>query len=180
MDNVARILTQDVRTGPKDSERGLMALHFRLAQATDAERLVAVINAAFRKAESYIIDRDRVDLDLMDSLLAKGEFLVAEDETAVAGCVYLELRGDRAYLGLLAVAPEIQKGGVGSMLMREAEQRCARAGCRFMDLRIIDLRKDNHAFYKRRGYVETGTEPFRPDLETKRPCHFVNMSKPLG
>jgi len=168
------------RTGPKDSVRGPMALHCRPAQACDAELLVAVINAAFRKAESYIIDRDRVDLELVDSLLAKGEFLVAEDETALAGCVYLELRGDRAYLGLLSVAPERQKGGVGSMLMREAEQRCARAGCRFMDLRIIDLRKDNHAFYTRRGYVETGTEPFRPDLETKLPCHFVNMSKPIA
>ena len=179
MDNVARILTQDVRTGPKDSGRGPMALQFRLAQATDVERLVAMINAAFRKAESYIIDRDRVDSALVDSLLAKGEFLVAEDETELAGCVYLELRSDRAYLGLLSVAPERQKGGVGSTLMREAEQRCARAGCRFMDLRIIDLRKDNHAFYRRRGYVETGTEPFRPDLETKLACHFVNMSKPL-
>jgi GNAT superfamily N-acetyltransferase len=75
--------------------------------------------------------------------------------------------------------PERQKAGVGSTLMREAEQHCAKAGCRFMDLRIIDLRQDNHAFYKRRGYVETGTEPFRPDLETKLPCHFVNMSKSL-
>jgi hypothetical protein len=63
--------------------------------------------------------------------------------------------------------------------MREAELRCTKAGCRFMDLRIIDLRKDNQAFYKRRGYVETGTEPFPSDLKTKLPCCFVNMSKPL-
>lgn len=152
-----------------------MALQLRPAQPGDAERLVQVINAAFRQAEGYIIDRDRVDLELIHSLLAKGEFLIAEDGSALAGCVYLERRGDRAYLGLLSVAPERQKSGVGSMLMREAEQRCAKAGCRF-----IDLRKDNHAFYKRRGYVETGTEPFRPDLETKLPCHFVNMSKPLA
>ena len=66
------------------------------------------------------------------------------------------------------------------MLMREAEQRCSTAGCRFIDLKIIDLREDNHAFYKRRGYVETGTEPFPPDVEAKLPCHFVNMSKPLA
>jgi hypothetical protein len=66
------------------------------------------------------------------------------------------------------------------MLMREAELRCAQGGCRFMDLKTIDLRKDNRAFYKRRGYVETGTEPFPSDLDTKLPCHFVNMSKSLG
>jgi len=138
-----------------------------------------LINAAFRKAESFIIDRDRVDLEVVQSLLAKGEFLVADDEDALAGCVYLELRGERAYLGLLSVDPARQKAGVGSLLMREAERRCAKVGCRFMDLRIIDLRKDNHAFYKRRGYVETGTEPFPSDLAAKLPCHFVNMSKPL-
>jgi GNAT superfamily N-acetyltransferase len=138
-----------------------------------------LINAAFRKAESFIIDRDRVDLEVVQSLFAKGEFLVVDDEGALAGCVYLELRGERAYLGLLSVDPTRQKAGVGSMLMREAELHCARAGCRFMDLRIIDLRKDNHAFYKRRGYVETGTEPFPSDLAAKLPCHFVNMSKPL-
>lgn len=155
-----------------------MKIH--LAQDTDAEGLVALINAAFREAESYIIDRDRVDLELVRSLLAKGEFLVAGDEGVLTGCVYLERRGERAYLGLLSVSPERQKAGIGSILMREAEQHCARAGCRFMDLKIIDLRKDNDEFYKRRGYMETGTEPFRPDLETKLPCHFVNMSKPLA
>lgn len=138
-----------------------------------------LINSAFRKAEGFIIDRDRVDLEGVQSLLAKGEFLVADEESALAGCVYLEFKGERAYLGLLSVAPARQKAGVGSMLMREAEVRCARAGCRFMDLRIIDLRKDNHAFYKRRGYIETGTEPFPTDLDTKLPCHFVTMSKPL-
>ena len=156
-----------------------MTFELRLAQDADAERLVKVINAAFRRAESHIIDRDRVDLQLVRSLLAKGEFLLAENEAALAGCVYLERRGDRAYLGLLSVAPERQNGGVGSMLMREAEQRSARAGCRSMDLRIINLRGENHAFYTRRGYVEAGTEPFPADLETKLPCHFINMSKPL-
>jgi len=154
-------------------------VQLRIAGNSDAERLTDLINAAFRKAESFIIDRDRVDLEVVQSLFAKGEFLVADDEDALAGCVYLELRGERAYLGLLSVDPTRQKAGVGSMLMREAELHCARAGCRFVDLRIIDLRKDNQAFYKRRGYVETGTEPFPSELDAKLPCHFVNMSKPL-
>ncbi|HTT23750.1 MAG TPA: GNAT family N-acetyltransferase [Candidatus Sulfotelmatobacter sp.] len=154
-------------------------MQVRLALANEAGRLVEVINAAFRKAESYIIDRNRVDLEFVGSLLAKGKFLVAEEEGTIVGCVYLELRGDRAYLGLLSVDPERQKAGIGSKIMREAEQRCATSGCRFVDLRVIDLRRDNHAFYKRRGYVETGTEPFPSDLQTKLPCHFIDMSKPL-
>lgn len=157
-----------------------MALQLRIAQAMDAERLVEVINPAFRKAEGYIIDGDRVDLELIHSLLAKGEFLIADDEGVVAGCVYVERRGERAYLGLLSVSPERQKAGLGSMLMHEAEQHCSNAGCFFMDLRTINLRSENLAFYQRRGYAETGTEPFPSEVETKLPCHFVNMSKQLS
>jgi len=155
-------------------------VQLRIAGNADIGHLMDLINSAFRQAESFIIDRDRVDLEVVQSLLEKGKFLVAEDEGSLAGCVHLELRGERAYLGLLSVDPRLQKSGVGSLLLREAELHCARAGCRFMDLRIIDLRQDNHAFYKRRGYVETGTEPFPPELTTKLPCHFVTMSKPLA
>ena len=94
-------------------------------------------------------------------------------------CVYVELRGDRSYLGLLSVNPQLQKAGLGSTLMTAAEDHCAKAGSRFMDLQIVNLREENHAFYRRRGYIETGTAPFPPGLNPKLPCHFVTMSKPL-
>jgi N-acetylglutamate synthase-like GNAT family acetyltransferase len=154
-------------------------MEIRRAQSIDASRIVEVINAAFKRAEGYIIDRDRIDLETVQSLFAKGEFLIAEDDGTLAGCVYLESRGNRTYLGLLAVAPDRQKAGVGSILMRESEIRCAEAGSRYMDLRTLNLREDNRGFYKRRGYVETGTEPFPSEVITQVPCHFVNMSKPL-
>ncbi len=137
-----------------------------------------VINAAFRAAESFFIERDRVNLESMRPFLQKGKFLVADDGEVV-GCVYIELRGERAYLGLLSVDPQRQGAGLGSTLMNAAEEFCKNAGCRFMDLRIVNLRTENEAFYKRRGYAETGTEPFPAELTTKLPCHFVNMSKKL-
>ena len=152
----------------------------RVAEVTDAPAIMAVINAAFRRAESFLIDRDRVDLEMVRSLLEKGKFLVAEDGGVLAGCVYIELRGDRAYLGLLSVDPDRQKAGLGSQLMNAAENYCARAGCRFMDLRIVNVRRELPAFYRHRGYVETGTAPFTPGLNPKVPCHFVEMSKPLS
>ena len=155
-------------------------MEVRVATVEDAEAITAVINAAFRKAESFFIERDRIDVESVRELMAKGQFLLAEDKGTFAGCVYLERRGERTYLGLLSVDPERQGGGIGSRLMNVAEERCARAGCRFMDLRIVNLRTENHALYLRRGYAETGTEPFPAELETKLPCHFVNMSKRLA
>ncbi len=155
-------------------------MQIRVARSTDAEALVTLINAAFWPAEGYITGRDRIDLETVQSLLAKGEFLAAEHEGTLAGCVYLEAKGDRCYLGLLSVDPARQKSGIGSGLMRKAEERSARAGFRFMDLRTIHLREDNRVFYKRRGYLETGTEAFPADVPTEVPCHFITMSKPLS
>jgi ribosomal protein S18 acetylase RimI-like enzyme len=153
----------------------------RLAESQDAEAIVAVINAAFRRAEAFLIDRDRIDLETVRSLLQKGKFLVteSEDSGALAGCVYVELKDDRAYLGLLAVDPGRQKAGLGSQLMTAAENYCAHSGCRFMDLRIVSVRQELPSFYRKRGYVKTGTAPFPQDLSPKVPCHFVEMSKPL-
>lgn len=154
-------------------------MQLRIADAQDADAIMDVINAAFRNAESFLIDRDRVDRDAVRTFMEKGKFLVAEDAGVLAGCVYIEFRGDRAYLGLLSVDPQRQKSGLGSILMTEAERYCAAAGCRFMDLRIVSVRRELPSFYQRRGYVETGTEPFTPGLAPKVPCHFVKMSKPL-
>jgi GNAT superfamily N-acetyltransferase len=153
-------------------------VQLRFAEARDGEMISALINAAFRKAESFLIDRDRIDLESVRNLLQTGKFLLAEDGMLL-GCVYVELRRDRAYLGLLSVEPRHQKAGLGSQLMSAAEDYCARAGCRFMDLRIVNVRKELPRFYHRLGYVETGTTPFTPGLNPKIPCHFVNMSKPL-
>jgi GNAT superfamily N-acetyltransferase len=154
-------------------------VQFRLAEPNDAEAIMDVINVAFRQAESFFIDRDRVDLDAVRAFLGAGKFLLAEDGAALLGCVYVELRGERAYLGLLSVDPRQQKAGIGSQLMNAAEDYCARVGCRFMDLQVVSLREELPRFYHRRGYLATGTAPFPADVETKILCHFVKMSKPL-
>ena len=154
-------------------------MQFRLAELTDAESVTALINLAFRNAEAFLIERDRIDIDSVRSLLEKGEFLLAEEEGALVGCGYVEVRGDRSYLGLLSVDPGRQKAGLGSKIMSACEEYCAKAGCRFMDLRIISVRQELPRFYHRLGYVETGTEPLTPGLKPKLPCHFITMSKPL-
>ena len=155
-------------------------MQLRVAEIRDAGAIVSVINAAFRQAESFLIDRDRIDVETVREFLRTGSFLVADDLGSLWGCVYVEPRGDRSYLGLLSVDPQRQKSGLGSQLMDAAENHCAKAGSRFMDLRIVNVRKELPSFYHHRGYVETGTEPFPPVLSPKLPCHFVKMSKPLA
>ena len=151
----------------------------RLAGLPDAEKITAVINAAFRIAEEFFIDGNRITLDEVERSLTSGAFLVAEDEHGLSGCVYVESRGERAYLGLLSVDPSRQQSGLGSRLMTAGEEYCRTRGARFMDILIVNLRTELPAFYERRGYVEIGTTPFPAEVPTKQPCHFINMSKPL-
>jgi GNAT superfamily N-acetyltransferase len=150
-----------------------------MATVADAPGITAVINAAFRIAEGFFIDGNRITQTEVEESLAKGAFLLAETDGKLNGCVYVEMRGEQSYLGLLSVDPTIQQSGLGSRLMNEAERYCRERGSHSMDILIVSLREELPAFYQRRGYVESGTTPFPTDVPTKVPCHFINMSKPL-
>jgi N-acetylglutamate synthase-like GNAT family acetyltransferase len=152
----------------------------RTAESTDAENIARLVNTAFRP-ERFFIDADRTNPDKVRALLEKGKFLLAEEAGVLIACVYVELRGERGYFGLLAVDPTRQRNGMGSRLIEAAEQYCRAAGSNFMDLTTVNLRKELPGYYRRRGYMESGTLPFHADQHPpKIPCHLVKMSKPLG
>lgn len=140
--------------------------------------LARLINAAFL-VEQPFIEGDRINPDGVRAYMEKGKFLLAEDSAGLVGCVYVELRGDRGYLGLLGVDPPRQGMGLGRQLMDAAENYFRQACCQTIDLRIVSARTALPAFYRHLGYVETGTAPFSPDVPAKVPCHYILMSKLL-
>jgi GNAT superfamily N-acetyltransferase len=193
------------------SSRQSRSVRISFAQPEDAERVTAVINSAFRRAEAYFVEGDRIDVGGVLHYLNSGKFLLAESEGTLLGCVYVEpligKRGtgeaeskdldsnhafecrpdttrdqskERAYLGLLAVDPAHQQSGLGSILMDAAEDYCRGLGHKFMDIKVVNLREGLFGFYRTRGYVETGTSTFPAEVETKVPCHFIDMSKSLN
>jgi predicted N-acetyltransferase YhbS len=150
----------------------------RAAVPGDAGAITGLINAAFQ-VERFFIDGERTSADEVRAYMEKGTFLVAENGGAPIGCVYVEERGERGYVGLLAVAPAQHGKGLGRMLIEAAEDRFRRAGCRAVDISVVDLRTELPPFYRRLGYVETGTAPFPDPEKATRPCHFILMSKRL-
>ena len=150
----------------------------RMAGAEDVEPLARLINAAF-VVEQPFIEGDRIDPVGVRGYMEKGKFLVAEDAAGLVGCVYVELRRGRGYLGLLGVAPVEQGTGLGRRLMDAAENYFRAAGCRAIDLRIISPRTPLPAFYEHLGYAQMGTAPFTADVPVKVPCHYILMSKQL-
>jgi GNAT superfamily N-acetyltransferase len=154
------------------------SIRIRTAIQSDTETLAHLINAAFR-VEQPFIGGDRTNPDGVRTYMEKGKFLLAEDAIGLAGCVYVELHGDRGYLGLLGVAPSRQGAGLGRKLMAAAEDFFREAGCVAVDLRIVSARAPLPSFYRHLGYLETGTAPLAPEVSAKVPCHFILMSKTL-
>src|SRR5271170_5027097 len=145
-----------------------MNLSIRTAHSGDIPALVRLINAAFI-VEQFVFDGDRINAEQTQAFMETGKFLVVHNSAGFAGCVYLEIRKDRGYLGLLAVDPQRQGTGLGRKLVVAAEDYFRARGCCVVDLRVISQRTPLPPFYRRLGYIETGTAPFAPSLQAKVP-----------
>ena len=151
----------------------------RDATAADVEAIARLVNRAFL-VERFFVEGDRTSPAEISRMLESGAFLLAEAEGRLVACVYVELRGERGYFGMLSVDPSRQGEGLGRRLVDAAEDRCRRAGCSVMEIHVVDLRRELPPLYRRLGYVEAGTEPF-PDTErAKLPARFIVMTKPLA
>ena len=165
---------------PNPSSASARGARVRLGVPEDAEAIARLINQAF-VVESVAFDGDRTNPGEVRALMTGGKFLLAEDGVGLTGCVYVEVRGERSYLGLLSVCPENQGRGIGRMLVNAAEDFSRSAQCRVVDLRIISPRAEALLpFYRRLGYTEAGTAPFPTYVTVKVPCHYVLMSKSLN
>ena len=154
----------------------------RSAAPPDVAELVRVINLAYR-VEDFFITGNRTNESDVRARLAKANagFLVVEDPPGrLSGAVYVEVRGERGYLGMLSVDPPCQNRGIGRRLIAAVEARCRQAGCRYLDLDVVNLREELPAFYERFGFALTGvTAPFPDPHKLRRDAHLVIMSKPL-
>lgn len=155
------------------------SVQLRDATASDTAAIADLVNRAFL-VERFFVDGDRTNPAEIARLLEKGTFLLAEAEGRLLACVYVELRPDRGYFGMLSVDPSRQGEGLGRLLVGAAEDRCRSRGCRLMEIEVVDLREELPPFYRRLGYAEAGEEPF-PDTERARlPARFIVMTKRLG
>lgn len=150
----------------------------REASADDVDAVVLLINRAFA-VESFFKSGDRTNAEQVRQMMETGKFLLLTDGQAIIACVWLKITGDRGYLGTLSVDPERQKSGLGRRMMREAENYFSTAGCKVVDIRLVNLREELPAIYRKFGFVETGTQSAEVIKSATRPIHFITMSKEL-
>ena len=139
-----------------------------------------MVNRAYR-VEEFFITGDRTDeRDIRERMSRPNAyFLVVDDGEQLAGSVYVELRGQTGYFGLLAVDPDHQQKGIARALIEAVQDQCRSAGCSALDLDIVDLRAELPAFYTRLGFVPVATAPFPDPDKLKREALMILMTKRL-
>lgn len=108
------------------------SLHVRPEQPGDETAIAQLTDAAFGgPAESRVIDRIRQAGHQAVSLVAvEGGQIVGHILFTRVGIDTSGPSADVMGLGPMAVRPALQRRGIGSTLVREGLQACARAGCR--------------------------------------------------
>ena len=174
-----------------------MALTFRPATPADADRVIALVESAYRgdasrvgwTTEADFLDGRRTGPDDIAAILARPQsrLLLAENDGELVACAHVAVEDGAGYFGMFSVTPGLQGGGVGKQVLAEAE-RIAREewACPTMRMTVIDIRDELIAFYERRGYARTGIKkPFpygdaRFGLPKRDDLRFEVLEKPLG
>ncbi|KFG01699.1 GNAT family N-acetyltransferase [Streptomyces europaeiscabiei] len=142
-------------------------LSFRDATDADVDALVALIESAYRgdssragwTTEADILEGQRTDPEGVRQVIKSPDsrLLTVERDGVILACCQLEHRGDHAYFGMFAVSPALQGGGLGKVIIAEAERIVREVwGAKEMHMTVISVRNDLIAWYERRGYRRTG------------------------
>jgi ribosomal protein S18 acetylase RimI-like enzyme len=174
---------------------------FTVCAPTELAEVVDLVNAAYRGSdgkagwthEQGFLEGERVTVELLKQDVAEApsaSILLLREQARLLACVRMEMTegttGEPAcHIGMLAVHPALQDGGVGRAVLEHAEAEGRRLGAVAARLTVVSIRDSLIAWYERRGYRRTGeTEafpyedrrfgtPLRDDLE------FVVLAKRL-
>lgn len=157
----------------------------RIAVAKDCEKLVELINGAYRgesgrrgwTTESDLIAGQRIDIEMVQELVSNsdGSIIVVEEMLdqgpSLRGCVHVRKDAggnDRSYFGLLTIEVDQQRRGLGDLLLKNAEDHARTVfSAKVMRMYVISIRDSLISWYEKRGYRPTGeTQPF-PYGETR-------------
>jgi len=138
------------------------------ARPGDLSPIRALVESAYRgdtarrgwTHEADLVAGQRTDPATLAAIIADPaqRLIVLRANGAIIGSVVVADRGlQTAYLGMLAVTPERQAGGIGQRLIDAAEQTARIAfGATRIEMTVIARRGELIAYYQRRGYALTG------------------------
>ena len=152
----------------------------REATERDIAAMMEVVNAAFDE-ESFFVNRPRTHQAELAEHFRSGHFLLAHQGALLLASAYYEVRGERGYMGMLAVRPGHQCSGLGRAMMQAVEGILRDSGCRIAELSVVDLRTRLLRTYLKLGYREAGFVELPEELRRKltMPVQLIKMEKQL-
>ena len=134
-------------------------IELRDIRPDDAGETLTLQRAAFVQ-EALIYDSVQMppltqSLDELRAELEDNLGCVAVDHGRVIGSVRARADGTLLLIGRLAIAPDRQGEGVGSMLLEAVERRGRESGCLEAELFTGSLSEANLRLYERTGYRES-------------------------
>ena len=158
----------------------------------DVPVITKVVNSAYEgepdsrswTSESHLVTGQRTTEDILRTLIQKPAVTMLKytnEQGEVLACVLLEKKEDTLYLGMLSVSPHAQAGGIGKILLQQAESFAREQNYNTITITVIDRRHELIEWYKRRGYIPTGRlEPFSNQSSAARgDFSFMEMRKEL-
>jgi ribosomal protein S18 acetylase RimI-like enzyme len=151
-------------------------IRLEIANETHLNRIATLVNSAYRgesgkvgwTTEADFLDGQRTDQEALQVLLEKQDSLILIAHSSVTdavddilGCVHLERRGEKCYLGMLTTRPNLQGQGLGKFLIQASVKQAQAMGCQRIEITVIAGRHELIAWYEKIGFQKTGeTRPF--------------------
>jgi ribosomal protein S18 acetylase RimI-like enzyme len=142
--------------------------HITKATLADIPAIKDLLNNTYRgeaskqgwTTEADLIAGDtRTDEHMLKGVMERtgSIFLKYTDEhQKIIGCVNLQQHGNKLYLGMFSVSPQLQGGGIGKQLLKAAEAYALQVECSTIYMHVVSVRTELIDWYKRHGYTDTG------------------------
>ena len=165
------------------------SITLREAREADIGAILEIVQSAYRgeggwTTESHLVRGARSTEGEVREMITDPAvtLIVAQGPDGPVGCCYTRTEGDRAELGLFAVHPAAQSGGIGGRLLQAQVEHVSAAGMRELMIQVLQSRPELHAWYERHGFRATGAElpfPADPTLLTVPGLRMIEMVRPL-
>lgn len=158
------------------------------AIAADVRELNTLVNSAYRgetskegwTTEAHLLDGMRIDEETLSGYFNDPAVTLlknTDEKGRINGCVYLEKRVDKLYVGMFSVSPLLQGKGIGRELLLAAEDYARQLGCHILTMTVISTRHELISWYQRRGYRLTGQLlPFHVDKKFGVPRQTIELA----
>ncbi len=164
-----------------------------IATTEDIPQIVQLLNNAYRGESSkkgwtteadLIAGERRTDIATVKEVMNQPGSIILKytnEEGEIIGTVNLQQHERGLYLGMFAVSPVLQGGGIGKQLLKAADDYAKEVSVATIYMSVVSVRKELIDWYKRHGYAETGErKPFVEDEITGKhlqKLEFITLEK---